>query len=135
MNDLRDFLRTRRRQILDAMAPLRAQIVDIQAKIQELQRQLAEVDKAASAIGMVNGLQKDRSPAKDNQTLTIKEAALKVLADYPNGLTAIEILKEINDRFGMNIVRSSLSPQLSRLKQDDRISQSGMVWSLLPPRQ
>jgi hypothetical protein len=58
-----------------------------------------------------------------------------VLKDHENdGMTAMEILAEINTRyFGGRIVRPSLSPQLSRLKDRDRkIELRGNRWFPLP---
>jgi hypothetical protein len=44
-----------------------------------------------------------------------------VLAEYPKGLTAGDLLKEINNRFFEGQVkRTSFSPQMSRLKGKDR---------------
>jgi hypothetical protein len=65
---------------------------------------------------------------------TIKEAVMEVLKRKPEGMTALEILAEINRRhFEGKIVRTSLSPQLSRLKNDNKkIILRGNRWFLLP---
>jgi len=65
---------------------------------------------------------------------TIKEAVLEALAQRPEGMTALEILDEINKRyFDGKIVRTSLSPQLSRLKNDDKkVTLRGNRWHLIP---
>jgi hypothetical protein len=57
-----------------------------------------------------------------------------VLKDHPDGMTALEILHEINTRyFAGRIERTSLSPQLSRLKdRDGKIVLKGNRWLLLP---
>lgn len=58
------------------------------------------------------------------------EAVLEVLKLNPEGMTALEILAEINRRyFDGKIVRTSLSPQLSRLKdRDHKIVLRGNRW-------
>jgi len=63
---------------------------------------------------------------------TIKQAVLEALKHKPEGMTALEILSEINTRyFGGEILRTSLSPQLSRLKDNDRkIILRGNRWHL-----
>jgi len=45
-------------------------------------------------------------------------------------MTALEILAAINLKFGTDYPRTSLSPQLSRLKADGRIEREGIVWRL-----
>jgi hypothetical protein len=61
---------------------------------------------------------------------TIKEAVIDVLTDAGRGLMAIDILAAINKRFEMDYPRTSLSPQLSRLKSEGKLEREGMVWSL-----
>jgi hypothetical protein len=62
---------------------------------------------------------------------TIKDAIVSVLADKRSGMTALEILDELADRFDMRIQRTSLSPQLSRLKDEGKVGRLGMIWSLI----
>jgi hypothetical protein len=51
--------------------------------------------------------------------LTIKELILKALNDhFPKGATAIELLTFIRDAYARDIERSSLTPQLSRLRNE-----------------
>jgi hypothetical protein len=75
----------------------------------------------------------DQAVAKSEQP-TIMQAVLDVLKHRPEGMTALEILAEINSRyFDGKYVRTSLSPQLSRLKDRDRkITLRGNRWFLLP---
>jgi hypothetical protein len=66
---------------------------------------------------------------------TIMQSVIEVLRQHhPNGMTALEILDEINRRhFGGTLVRTSLSPQLSRLKdRDHKIILRGTRWFLAP---
>jgi hypothetical protein len=64
---------------------------------------------------------------------TIMQAVIEVLKSKPEGMTALEILAEINERyFDGKILRTSLSPQLSRLKDRDRkITLRGNRWNLV----
>lgn len=75
----------------------------------------------------------DKAEANTNKP-KIMEAVLEVLRDREDGMTALEILAEINTRyFGGRIARSSLSPQLSRLKdKHGKIDLRGNKWFLLP---
>jgi hypothetical protein len=67
---------------------------------------------------------------------TIMQAILEVLKQHPNGMTALEILADINSRyFDGKILRTSLSPQLSRLKErDHKIELRGNRWFLAPEK-
>lgn len=61
---------------------------------------------------------------------TIKEAVLSVLAGAGHGMTALEILDAINKNLSTNYPRTSLSPQLSRLKAEGKLARDGVVWNL-----
>ena len=66
--------------------------------------------------------------------LTQQRLVLKALSEhFANGATAIELVEFFHNAWGRtDIVRSSLSPQLSRLKAAGAIKLDGMVWSLVP---
>ncbi|MCB8837363.1 hypothetical protein [Aurantimonas sp. VKM B-3413] len=64
------------------------------------------------------------------KTSTIKMAVLKVLESEPNGLTAPEMLPLVNESLGIEYPRSSLSPQLSRLKAEGDLVLAGKKWVL-----
>ena len=63
---------------------------------------------------------------------TIKEMARIVLAKTHISLSAEFILREINNQFGVEVARTSLSPQLSRLKSDGivELDEDTGHWSL-----
>ena len=61
---------------------------------------------------------------------SIKDYAVQVLSDSPNGMVAMDILAAINERFQKDYDRTSLSPQLSRLRQDGVLGLRGPVWYL-----
>jgi len=134
MKKLKDFISARRTEIAKALAPLVDERTKLDSKIERLRSELAEIDRAAEDVG----LERTRPEAylaairRHAPPLTIKQAVLAVLADHPNGLTALDILAEINRRFELGIVRTSLSPQLTRLKNDDqKIDINGSAWRLI----
>ena len=136
MAALKDFLSARRKTLTDALAPLLDQRVQLEAKIHKLRKELNEVDQAARAIGI-----DDRAPEleliaqhRQRPSRTIKQAVVEILADHPNGLSALDILAKINNRHDLGIVRTSLSPQLSRLKNEERIVNDHTVWRLVPTK-
>ena len=91
--------------------------------------EIEQIEKAEQAIAGVE------APVKTE--LTIKQAVLKVLEDEKRALNAQQILALINERyFDGKVVRSSLSPQLSRLNHDDhKIKYDGTLWSLRSPNE
>ena len=125
MTDIRAYLESKRSEVRKAMLPLetstaslRSELSAQDAKLRSLAKELSDIEKALQALG---------KRQKAENEISIKEAILLVLADMPNGLTAAEILTAINDRhFGGTVVRTSMSPQLARLKNDDhKIRQRG----------
>ena len=67
------------------------------------------------------------------EKLTIKEMVRNVLSRNPEGGTSDQIANWINEIHGVEVARTSLSPQLSRLKADDQITlhdETG-VWQLV----
>ena len=65
--------------------------------------------------------------------LTMKQLTMKALAEqFPAGATARELIKFFKNAWGRaDVVRSSLSPQLSRLQEDGFIKREGRVWHLV----
>ena len=100
-------------------AQLRAQLSAQDSKLRTLANELSDVEKALQALG------KKEQPSETY--ISIKDAILRVLAKEPNGMTSAEILAAINDLFfNGTLMRTSMSPQLARLKNDDhKIRQRG----------
>lgn len=122
-------LETRRAELLHKMEPVEAQAVELRtnlaktdSKLKAMTKEIAEIEKALQAIS------KERLQTK----VSIKEAILEVLADAPGGLASPQLLTALNDRFfDGKLVRTSMSPQLSRLKNDDhKIKYRGDKWFL-----
>ena len=56
---------------------------------------------------------------------------VQVLAGRPQGATATDILQLIEAIFGKKIIRSSISPQLSRLKSAGVLILENNMWRLV----
>jgi hypothetical protein len=110
MTVLRQFLSRREAEILE--------------QIKGLEEELAEIRTTWSA------LQAEGVPAPKRATPTIKEMIRRILRGRPDGLTASEILLEMEVRFSTVVERTSLSPQLSRLKEADEVILKGGRWFL-----
>lgn len=63
--------------------------------------------------------------------LNTQEMAVKVLSDNKREMLALDILKEINSRWDLGLARSSLSPQLSRLKAKGILVDNNGYWQLV----
>lgn len=99
----------------------------IKAEIQALRKELAELTIAESAIQ--TSLPDEAKITRRNGRRTIKDMVLEVLKDGRE-LEALKIIEELYSQFGEKIERSSLSPQLSRLKEKKQIQLNGSKWSL-----
>ena len=145
------------RDIIERLATLRAQITPLEQELHEvrmakaaLQREAANTrepqlalanpahlkagDGARSVLApVVLTTNFERSPYAH---LTIKQLVLKALHEhFPGGATANQMLDLFANVWGRGeIARTSLSPQLSRLKEDDHlIFRRGHVWHLRNP--
>jgi hypothetical protein len=129
MSKLRDILLEEREELLKVYRPLEAELKAVRFELYEKQQKLALM---AAEIEKINLALKAVEEADKRPQITIMEAVLEVLQDRPEGMTALEILAEINTRyFGGRVVRSSLSPQLTRLKdRDHKIHLEGNKWFL-----
>lgn len=130
MTTLEEFLRAR-------YASLQRRRTELHVQLKAVQKEIDEIEKASRASGLsVTGDQSQVSYSKKeyNRTnpLTIKEAAAEVLRGYPDGLMAAEILTRLNKLLGTDYPRSSLSPQLSRLKHEGIVYDTGGRWILVP---
>jgi ribosomal protein S6 len=140
---LHDFINRRRHELHMDRSIVRGRLEQIEAELNQLA-------KAAEAAGVTLEPLKDDELKDLAQELgkairhhyvqrtvsekTIKEAVMEVLSETNEGMTAVEILDAINKRFRMNYPRTSLSPQLSRLKQEDKIVLEGRVWKAVNAR-
>ena len=96
----------------------------IKEQIKALRAELAEIKLARQAL---NGGAQDLQTSPNNSSPTIKEMVRTILDAAPSGLTAHQILEKINSDYGKDIERTSLSPQLSRLKSDNEVFLDGDI--------
>jgi hypothetical protein len=127
--NLKDFITRRRIELDELESPLREQLDQIALERDQLRR-------AALAAGIVDESFAGssgpamRSPRRIAQR-TLKEAVVEILMTRNGkGMTAREILMAINSGYSADYPRSSLSPQLSRLKSDRVIRRRGNMWFL-----
>ncbi|MFZ2155501.1 MAG: hypothetical protein WAV72_05190 [Bradyrhizobium sp.] len=125
-------LEARKKEIGSKLEPLFAEMLGLRKKLVELDGTISVLKNEFRQIEAL--LKKlDEDDAK-KRPITIMEAVLEIMRDKPNGMTAQQILAELNEKyFDGNIARHSLSPQLSRLKdRDKKLELRGNVWFRLP---
>lgn len=121
---LSDFLATRFNQLEHEADTLRTRLAEIDAE-------RAQLAKAAMAAGLSAPAAAQTSPIEaESSGATMKEAVLAVLKAKGRGMTAVELLPLVNAYCGREFQRSSLSPQLSRLRVEEKIDRVGLVWRL-----
>ena len=117
MSKTREILLGRKRQILAEMAPLRAE--------------LEEIDIALAAISgsLSPTVTQDKNKPKAQ---SIGGQALAVLKDYPNGLPTGQIGHQLKVRFERNISNRNMSWHLSHLKKAGHVVLDGELWRIPP---
>ena|SRR6202047_123200 len=109
---LSEFIARRRQEIAVAEEALKEQLRALAAERLQLARAVVGVKERRKPRGV------------------IKRAVLELLGQNPDGMDALTILVTINYRLGSNFERTSLSPQLSRLKEDGFVSLNRKIWKL-----
>src|SRR5262245_22934707 len=105
METLKDFISMRIKELEDSIVPLRQQHAETAARIAAMEKELSELQSAAKAIGMLNGLESVplKVTRRSRPRVTIKEAVMAVLQDFPQGLIALDLLSKINERFALDL--------------------------------
>lgn len=114
---------------------LRAEIKPLEAEFDQVKRGIAAMagpylptGVEASRNAVAHHIRKANPAAQD---LTIKQMVITTLREHlPNGATANELLDAFLRNWGRIEMRTSLSPQLTRLKRDGKIELHGKVWTL-----
>lgn len=103
-----------------------------------IERYKAKLDMAAQELEHINialsilqkyGVAPDVS-ASEIRPQTVADMAVEILKEHPEGLTANQILEIIHSRWMPELMRSSLSPPLSRLKHMGMVKLEDQLWKL-----
>jgi hypothetical protein len=141
--NLHEMLDRRESELAARASELRAELLPIEREIEEIKaarsaivrvREIPARGSDAGKSAVAYWLSADRNAAYRTQTM--KQLVRIALADhFKHGATANQMLSLFRDTFGRDdIIRSSLSPQLSRLKSEGEIMRDGLVWRLAPPK-
>ena len=113
MTTLRAFLDQREREIKENIRVLREELTEI--KVARAAVEPASSDDEGGETGV-----------------TIKDMIRTVLKGEGFGLSSGDILKKIEAEFGKRLERTSLSPQLSRLRSEESVTLTNGRWFLRP---
>ena len=132
MATVREMLTARKEELVNKMNPLSAETARLRRELVETEGAITEIKEELRQI--LTLLKKLDEESTRKRPPTIMEAVLEILRHQPNGMTAQEILTELNEKyFDGKIARHSLSPQLSRLKdRDKKLELRGNRWFRLP---
>jgi len=122
MKSIRDILAERKAEIKALQAQLKKEMQDILA---------AEAAFSPSSEAQVSvALKRGRG-----SRTTLKDMIVGVLQEHSSGADSYKILELIKEKYGIEVKRESLSPQLSRLKNDDNVLElRGSDWFLIPQK-
>ena len=151
---VREFLDERERCLREAIDTLRSEVIPLEQELLEvrlakgaLKRDAANSDQprlalASPAVLRVHDAHTATSAGQPTLTtdpyrspyfrLTIKQLVQKALEEhFQHGASANEMLHLFENVYGRgDIARTSLSPQLSRLREDGIIFRTGHLWRL-----
>lgn len=128
---LRDYLIAREAELLKERGGYLEKVAGIEIDLAETRRALAALGapEMPGLLRLATGLATpDGVPYRE---WTLKQLAVRALQDhFPYGATANQLLAVFESHYAREIARESLSPQLSRLKDDNIIKLEGKLWKL-----
>lgn len=150
MANVRSILENHEAEIVARIASIRAELVPLERELMEVRLAKAVLKRGGSVNEQPRLFLPPRESEASNQPrtnivyvdtsrpnspyarLTIKELVRKALSEqFPSGATANQLLELFSSAWGRSdIVRTSLSPQLSRLGAEGLLFRKGQVWHL-----
>lgn len=138
---LREFLEQREQDLIQEIGELRGKLVPLEGELAEVRKTKLSLSQQLTTVSVTVGgpieivaAAEPRAVPSHYQSLTMKGLVLKALREhFHDGATANELIEFFANAWGRtDVVRSSLSPQLSRLKVEGKITLRGYKWLLVP---
>ncbi|GLV24493.1 hypothetical protein [Sphingobium sp. TomTYG45] len=103
------------------------------AKVAAIEAEMAAVEAALAAIPQIEPVEKPTTPPSGGRKMSVKAMVLDALErHFPQGASALDLLECFAKEYGRDdVARTSLSPQLTTLKNDGKIARDGMAWTLV----
>jgi hypothetical protein len=141
METLHEFLARREQELVADIGKLREALAPLEGELADVRRARGAVfhglpsdedGPLRKAISASDEFEPVPEAAGAFRRLTMKQLTEKALREnFPNGATAIKLVEFFHEAWGRkDIVRSSLSPQLSRLKAEHKVDLHGKVWKI-----
>lgn len=136
METLGEFIWKRLQDLTVREAEARALLDEIHKEREQLRRAALaagiETDTAPKQATAPKSYEEARPSAtiRKAPSIPLKQAALIVLEESGKPMHATDILAAINKKLDSDVPRTSLSPQLSRLKDDNLLELEGRIWRL-----
>jgi len=124
---------TLRAYLLSRSAAIEAEIKVLEVELAEIRVAQAAISGEADAIPSTP-IRRRRRPTTVRDG-SIKAWILRVLAEFEpdGGLVTDDVIHAVEAMGGPEVLRNSMTPQLSRLKANGVITQQGRRWKLAPP--
>jgi hypothetical protein len=118
---------------------LRKQLKAIQSELQKVEAARQAIRKVEARKDKENSLRAEQREVihlrakKPETNMTIKAMVFELLKGLPEGASAEELIERIAEDYKTEVPRTSISPQLSRMKDDGvlRRTENG-IWLLIP---
>lgn len=128
-------LKKRVRELIEQLGPLEAELADVRRAQAALTTRESEEERRKLALQEAEDA---FEPVEIDEfhryrTLSMKQLTITALSQhFEKGATAQQLLAFFRDAYGRgDVIRSSLSPQLTRLKRENKIYREGLVWKLV----
>ncbi|GEM_PF-3383263 len=113
-----------------------AQLALAKAKVESIETEIANVDSAIGSLPQTPAPAHKPTPVKvrhDGRKMSVKAMVLESLdLHLPDGGEVHDLLNCFATVYGRDdVARTSLSPQLTTLKNEGKISRDGMIWRLV----
>jgi hypothetical protein len=126
-----DYLEKRERETLAKLEELERQRLPLLADLEETRVAKKALRPNEMPLFRQVGASSDLS-VQFYKGLTLKALVLRALAEhFVEGATAHELLEYFETAYARSVARESLSPQLSRLKDEQKIVLDGKHWRLI----
>jgi hypothetical protein len=134
MATLRDILTEHLAGLDSRIEGLRVELQALETERDNTEKMLATLPDKSAETSVPAGYRVKRALLPAFAYLTIKELALKALREkFTNGATATQMVEHFKSAWGREVMRTSLSPQLTRLKDEKKIDIRGNQWFLTNP--
>lgn len=128
MTKIKDMLITRRREIMDEIGLLHAELEQIDAALDAIEPPGKR--RKTPTKSRMKGRQKAMAKGRQERAPSIAAQSVSILEQNPAGLSTTDIAEKLRERLGRQTTARTVSTQLSSLKRKGRVTQEGRRWKL-----